>query len=289
MTQHNRQNLYLTIDDSPSPRTDELIRFLDQAMIPAILFCRGDLLEANPEPIIRAIEKGMIIGNHLYSHKRASTLGFEVVCEEILKTERLIDACYAKANQPRLHKFIRFPYMDRGMGAWVVEPDNVPSEYQEEHEDMIRLGLGNDPAARPDEKAIALKNRIQEFLHEQGFEAPSFGDVTLDWFCGVPEMGAAIDSMFTLSSSDWMLTQRHQGKWPYKTTVDVMDMMYKKMDGHAHPDEGEAVASDELSFEDDAPEKSAHILLMHDQEDIHDEVLHILELLQRSGCVFKTI
>ncbi|MBP9050968.1 MAG: polysaccharide deacetylase family protein, partial [Alphaproteobacteria bacterium] len=55
---------YLTIDDSPSPHTDSLTDFLVERGVPAVLFCVGERIEANPSPIIRAIEKGMVIGNH---------------------------------------------------------------------------------------------------------------------------------------------------------------------------------------------------------------------------------
>ena len=68
---------YLTIDDSPSPHTDEMIDYLAENNIPALLFCRGDFLEANPEPILRAIEKGFVIGNHSYAHQPFGTLSHE--------------------------------------------------------------------------------------------------------------------------------------------------------------------------------------------------------------------
>ena len=59
---------YLTIDDSPSQHTIELVDFLSTCGIPAILFVRGALLEQNPAPIEYAIQKGLIIGNHSYAH-----------------------------------------------------------------------------------------------------------------------------------------------------------------------------------------------------------------------------
>jgi len=47
-------NIYLTIDDSPSARTDDLVAFLTSRDIPALLFVRGDNMEQYPRAIARA-------------------------------------------------------------------------------------------------------------------------------------------------------------------------------------------------------------------------------------------
>jgi peptidoglycan/xylan/chitin deacetylase (PgdA/CDA1 family) len=60
--------IYLTIDDTPSPLTDDLVDGLVARGVPALLFCRGDFLDASPDAAYRAIDKGMVLGNHGYEH-----------------------------------------------------------------------------------------------------------------------------------------------------------------------------------------------------------------------------
>src|SRR5688572_29155055 len=115
---------YMTIDDSPTKHTDQLTDFLLARDIPAVLFCIGsaytDLgiqcegMEQLPEPIVRAIKKGFVVGNHTYTHRRSSELSYDEVIAEIEKTERIIDDLYKKAGKSRTHKLLRFPHIDRG-------------------------------------------------------------------------------------------------------------------------------------------------------------------------------
>lgn len=210
--------LLLTIDDSPSPDTDVLTAFLLAENIPAILFCRGDRLQENPAPVIRAVERGFTAANHAFSHRRSSTLSLADMQDEILATEKLLDAAYKKAGQSRSQLYFRFPHMDRGAGGWVVDYDAVPA-----HCKTLRalfadgLNITLDP---PRADQIEKKALLQEFLKAQGFSPLPAAGITHDWY-NETECAAAIDAMFTYSTSDWMLTQRHQGKWPYKTLDDL--------------------------------------------------------------------
>lgn len=237
---------YLTIDDSPSERTDDLVDFLNGKNIPALLFCRGDHIAQRPEITARAIQKGMVVGNHTYSHKRASELTFEQEREEILKTEREIDAAYKKAGAARPGKYFRFSYMDRGTGAWVVDFDAAP-QYKSELQKIFWEGLNFSNPAPSVSALVEKKERLQEFLKAEGFTIP-FEGVTHEWYART-EIARAADCFFTYSTSDWMLTKRHLEKnWPYKTIEDLK----RKID------------------EDDylAREDSAHIILIHDQPEI---------------------
>ena len=211
--------LLLTIDDSPSLETEDLINFLSERDIFAILFCRGDLLEQNPEPIINAIRKGFVIGNHAWSHCRFSTLSFEEGVEEIEKTEELIDQAYKKAKVARRCKFFRFPYMDRGCGSQVVDYNSS----LEHRETLIRLfgDVVSVDSFFPSDEMKLKKQKWQDWLKENDFTSPSScAGVTHSWYT-MTEMAQAIDAMFTFSMSEWMLTERHVGKWPYKTLEDL--------------------------------------------------------------------
>ena len=238
---------YLTIDDTPSLQTGALADYLCAYQIPALLYCRGDRLSQNLSTVVDAIAKGLVIGNHAYNHRRSSTLSFEEVVQEIIDTDCLIDEAYEKAGVNRPGKYFRFPHMDRGCGGWVVDYDAAPEEHREK---LIRLfgdGL-NISMSPPHEAQRELKDKLQEWLRTEGFASP-FKGVTFPWYAQT-EMATAIDAMFTFSTSDWMITPRHAGKWPYKT----LDDLKRKID----------------EDEDLQNSQSNHIILMHDQDDLLD-------------------
>lgn len=246
---------YLTIDDSPSPQTDGLTDYLREKNIPAILFCRGDRLAENPEPAARAAEKGFVLANHAYSHRRASQLSFAEMAEEIEKTERLIEAAYQKAGKARQGKHFRFPHMDRGCGGWIVDYNALP---ESSRDTVIRLfGEGlNISLSPPHEEQIVRKEKLQDYLKEEGYTAPPFTGVTHEWYVNT-ELAQAVDAMFTFSTSDWMITPRHAGKWPCKTLQDLKD----KIDNDPWL----------------AAEGSADIILMHDQDGLLDTTKALLD------------
>jgi peptidoglycan/xylan/chitin deacetylase (PgdA/CDA1 family) len=259
---------YLTIDDSPSTITDELIDFLSENEIPALIFARGDLLEANPKPLIKAIEKGFILGNHLYSHQRSSLLSIEQIKEEITKTEALINNAYTQAGRIRTLKTIRFPYLDRGMGAWFIEPDKITNpEDKNIYEDLITIGLGNNKQQRPTQQQIDSKNEIQDFLKSEGFTAPTFPECTAPWYTENPCIKNAADTLITCSSSDWMLTQRHLGNWPYKDTKALTNKMMERFNA----------------------DTGAQIILLHDQDELLDTFTDFITQLKENNVNFLSI
>lgn len=259
---------YLTIDDSPSAITDDLIDFLDSHAIQSLIFVRGDYLEQNPPPIIRAIKKGHIIGNHLYTHQRASKLTIAQIKDEITKTENLIEQAYIEAEKARTLKSVRFPYLDRGMGAWFVEPDKIgTTEDRKIFEDLIETGLGNDKNKTPSQEQISAKNEIQIFLKAEGFAQPSFNACTADWYTNNPCIKAAADTAITCSSSDWMLTKRHLGNWPFENTTDLTDKMMESF----LRDEG------------------AQITLLHDQNELEETFKTFIKNLIERGVEFLPI
>lgn len=185
---------YLTIDDSPSPHTDAMIDFLAERHIPAVLFCRGDLLEANPAPVIRAIQKGFVIGNHSYAHKPFGDFSFEEAVADIERADQLIDAAYQKADIQRPGMFFRFPYLDRGNG------DRIERHF----ETVTDIDINADPKVAD----------LQSYLRGKGYRQP-FSGVTHPVYAN-GSIAAAADCLMTYTSFDWMLTPRHKGKWDYK-------------------------------------------------------------------------
>jgi peptidoglycan/xylan/chitin deacetylase (PgdA/CDA1 family) len=257
---------YLTIDDSPSANTDALTDALAARKIPALLFCRGDRVAGNVDAVVRAIGKGFVIGNHAWSHTRFSTLSFEDAVKEIGKTDALIDEAYKKAGVKRPAKYFRFPHMDRGCGGWVVDYDALlPS-----HRDALVQLFGGGLNVKLDEPSSALKLKkeaLQDWLRGHGFRQPDFRGVAHGWYTDT-EVAQAADTMFTYSTGDWMVTARHLGKWPYKNTEEL-----------------KAKIDDDPFLQ--AP--GAHVILAHDQDELLDVVIALVDHFAEKGFSFQKI
>ncbi len=104
----------LTIDDIPSNNTKAIVDYLNEKEICAVMFAQGDRLEKMPENAIYALQNGMIIGNHSYSHPQFSSLTLEEGREEIEKCEEQLNRIYQMAGVVRKYRPFRFPYGDKG-------------------------------------------------------------------------------------------------------------------------------------------------------------------------------
>jgi len=189
---------YLTIDDSPSNHTDEMLDFLIARDISALLFVRGDLISKNPNPIINAIKRGFIIGNHSYSHTAYGDLSYKECIADIEKCELEIEKCYHSANIERHGKYFRFPYLDRGNG------DRI-----ERHFETV-----NDIDINSDDKV----KKLQSYLNENNFKQPFLTNHPL---YDNKSIANSCDCLMTFTSYDWMLTNRHIGQWDYKSVDDL--------------------------------------------------------------------
>jgi len=104
----------LTIDDIPSRNTPAIVDYLNRKGIKAILFATGQNLERYYEQALYALEHGMIVGNHSYSHPAFSALTLEACVEEIERCEALLDRLYRDSGVERSFRPFRFPYGDKG-------------------------------------------------------------------------------------------------------------------------------------------------------------------------------
>ena len=104
----------LTIDDVPSKNTPAIVDYLAEKGIRPILFAVGENLERRPEEALYALRRGMIVGNHTFSHPHVSELSPEEAIEDIERCEALLDALYGEAGVPRLYRPFRFPFGDKG-------------------------------------------------------------------------------------------------------------------------------------------------------------------------------
>ncbi|MCR5217710.1 polysaccharide deacetylase family protein [Treponema sp.] len=105
---------YLTVDDIATERTAILTDYLTDRQIKALMFVWGQRADAFADNCVYAIKKGMVLGNHSYSHPAFTSLTMEKAREEILKNDRLIESFYKKAGIKRPFKAFRFPYGDCG-------------------------------------------------------------------------------------------------------------------------------------------------------------------------------
>mgnify|MGYP000005811649 CR=1 FL=1 len=255
---------YLTIDDGPSERFTDLIDFLHERKIPAVFFNRGDAMEQDPDAVRYGIERGYIMANHAYSHRRASTLSLEQIAADIERTEDILDDIYWSCGVERGPLYFRFPYMDRGMGPCLAEPKQITEEHEAAHLKLIGSGLGHEPH-KPNQAAIEKKNAIQSHLNEYGFQPLPVQNVNLPWYANT-EMASAIDSLCTFSTSDWALCERHKGKYGFETIDDLKTQIDN--DPWLHD------------------ETSNHIILAHDQAEIYDVTTALIDYFCESGFEF---
>lgn len=108
------KHAFLTIDDIASKNTRAFVDYLCEKGITAIMFAWGQKVEENYENALYCLQKGMIVGNHSYSHPFFSKLTMEEAIEEIEKNEKILDKLYQDASVERKYRPFRFPYGDKG-------------------------------------------------------------------------------------------------------------------------------------------------------------------------------
>jgi peptidoglycan/xylan/chitin deacetylase (PgdA/CDA1 family) len=223
---------YMTIDDSPTYDTDRLTDFLVERNVPAVLFCIGGAykdvgiecqgIEQLPDPLVRAVEKGFVLGNHTYTHSRSSEMSFEQVVEEIEMTEKLIDELYKKARKTRTVKLLRFPQIDRGCGNANVVDFSKAGDYAQDIKDIFLKGL-NIKETPISVENMEKKEKLQAYLSREGFTADIFGGINFPWYAET-EMADAKDSLYTFSTADWMMNPDFRAKgytWLYNSIEEL--------------------------------------------------------------------
>jgi len=189
---------YLTIDDGPSCDRIRKVDILSRYRIPAVWFCLGRELEADPEASVYTIQKGGVIGNHSYSHPRFSEISLDDCCEEINKTDRIINEIYAQAGVERPAKVFRFPYGDRGAGNRFYD-----FNYSRYEEKRVR--------------------EIQEMLRRLGYVCPSFPGITYEYYRPNREYGY-LDWYWTYDAMEWCVFQ-NPPPYSIKGIEDILELM----------------------------------------------------------------
>ncbi len=104
----------LTIDDISSKNTPEIVDFLCEKGITAVMFARGENVEKHYKEAIYAVQKGMIVGNHSYTHPAFSSISLNEGIKEIEKCENVLDRLYLDSGVQRKYRPFRFPFGDKG-------------------------------------------------------------------------------------------------------------------------------------------------------------------------------
>jgi peptidoglycan/xylan/chitin deacetylase (PgdA/CDA1 family) len=102
-----RAEIALTFDDGPSLWTADIAAAFERHGCHATFFLQGAAVAERPDAIAALAAAGHELGNHLWSHSRASTLSRTQIRAEIERTARAIEAAGAPA--PGL---LRTPYFD---------------------------------------------------------------------------------------------------------------------------------------------------------------------------------
>lgn len=103
-----------TMDDVSSRNTPAIVDALCERGITAIMFAVGMNVERFWEEAIYAVRKGMIVGNHSYSHVHFSEITLDEAIAEIDRCEAVLDRLYREAGVERAYRPFRFPYGDKG-------------------------------------------------------------------------------------------------------------------------------------------------------------------------------
>ena len=180
----------LTIDDIPQGITVKMIDYLAEKNIPSVMFAVGENIEKDMDTVVYAIKKGIIIGNHSYSHPAFSSLSFEECKTEIEKTEVLLEKAYFLAGVSREVKVFRFPYIDKGS-----DKKEKLQDYLREHgfmkiDDTAVTAVDYHKAGHDRDIDAACSFDIREYNIPPG--TMSFEDVMTHLYEGDGENGADI-------------------------------------------------------------------------------------------------
>lgn len=174
-----KKKVALTFDDGPSPEcTEDLLEGLKERNVKATFFLIGEKAEENPELVKKIQEGGHLIGNHSYSHVNLGILSCEEACEQIQRTNDVIEQASGVIPQ-----YLRSPFgssqknLDCKMNMIEVLWDVDPRDWEiqntaqivnrvvtnVEENDIILLHDGY-------ETSVAAAFEIIDILQKQGYE-----------------------------------------------------------------------------------------------------------------------
>ncbi|MFN8126015.1 MAG: polysaccharide deacetylase family protein [Candidatus Nanopelagicales bacterium] len=92
--------IYLTVDDGPSPYTEELLKIFTKNDAVGTWFLIGNQAQGQPELVKRIHQAGMPIGNHSWNHPNLNTLDAEQVRAQLEATNKAVGPVMGSCMRP---------------------------------------------------------------------------------------------------------------------------------------------------------------------------------------------
>lgn len=183
------RKIALTFDDGPhSVYTEEMLKVLEEADVPATFFLLGQNIEGREELVREIAEKGHLIGNHTFHHVQITGLPKEQACREIEETSELIEELTGKGTE-----YVRPPFGTWNEGLednldlipvmWTIDTRDWTTQNVGEIVDHVVKNAGdNDIILMHDsyESTVQAAERIIELLKADGFEFVTVDEVLFD-------------------------------------------------------------------------------------------------------------
>lgn len=99
--------LALTIDDGPSPYTEEILRVLKENGASATFFVIGAQVEGREGILRELVRSGMELGNHAMHDEPSISLSSATLADQIASVESMIHAAYTSLDLPPPPKYFR--------------------------------------------------------------------------------------------------------------------------------------------------------------------------------------
>ena len=183
------RKIALTFDDGPHPvYTEQMLEVLDEARVPATFFLLGQNIEGHEELVKEIAEKGHLIGNHTFHHVQITGLSKEKACEEIEKTNRLIEELTGERTE-----YVRPPFgtWNEGLESsldlipvmWTIDTLDWTTQNVDSIVDHVVKNAGeNDIILMHDsyKSTVQATERIISLLKAEGFEFVTVDEVLFD-------------------------------------------------------------------------------------------------------------
>lgn len=183
------KKIALTFDDGPHPvYTREMLEVLREENVPATFFLLGQNIELYKDVVKEISEDGHLIGNHTYHHVQITTLPAKQACEEIQKTNSLIEELTGRNTE-----YVRPPFgtWNEGLESdlnlipvmWTIDTlDWTTQNVDRIVEQVVKNAKENDIILMHDsyESTVQAVERIITLLEAKGFEFVTVDEVIMD-------------------------------------------------------------------------------------------------------------
>lgn len=280
--------IYLTIDDSPSPDFAEKVRFLRAHAVPAVFFCRGDLLAQQVPLAVWALRQGMVLANHSFTHPHFSDVPVADGQADIRRADELLQRVHDQAGLPWTRKYFRFPYGDQGdlkRGRLLQPYAAIPQLADRRRTRWLQQALA---AAWPARYAAlvrrlaatgaARKRQLQHCLAELGYTRPS---LTPPVRYGYWHQYEGLDWPWTFDALEWATTQPQP-----LGGIGTLAQVLARLDLPNPPDLRGPVPGPAYG---PAVPGSAEVLLLHDHAATSAMFYQVVRHLLARGVVFGAL